>query len=196
MRGLREPLVSRGFRCGPDRPSDLSFTVTVPPDFPCYYDITGKDYSHNKWAYTLTQLRNYLEGALTLARAGGAYRTEAEFEDARASASVRAKTSRFTGVSWFERTGKWTAAISVQGYQTFLGSFDEEEDAARTYDAALGSSTRASRRSTSLGKRRSPRLWPRCRRCPRLPRRHRRLRRHPQGLRADLDARRRQRRLR
>ncbi len=34
MRGLREPLVSRGFRCGPDRPSDLSFTVTVPPDFP------------------------------------------------------------------------------------------------------------------------------------------------------------------
>ena len=49
------------------------------PDFPCYYDIVGKDYNSSKYqdtAFSLTTLRKYLEGALALARAGGTYRTQ------------------------------------------------------------------------------------------------------------------------
>ena len=44
MRGLREPLVSRGFRCSTSYQAG-NFTVTVPSDFPCYYDVVGKNYS-------------------------------------------------------------------------------------------------------------------------------------------------------
>ena len=142
MRGLRTPLRSRGFRCGPPL-SNLpnNFGVTVPPDFPCYYDVVGKDYATHDRVYTLATLRKYLDGALTLARTGGAYRTEAECEP-QAAVSVRVKngrvkTSRFTGVSRDERLGKWVASIYVQGFGISLGSFDVEEDAARTYDAAV-----------------------------------------------------------
>ena len=46
MKGLREPLVSRGFICGSVRPTrGENFNVKVPPEFPCYYDVVGKDYS-------------------------------------------------------------------------------------------------------------------------------------------------------
>ncbi len=142
MRGLRTPLRSRGFRCGPPL-SNLpnNFGVTVPPDFPCYYDVVGKDYATHDRVYTLATLRKYLDGALALARTGGAYRTEAECEP-RAAVSVRikngrVKTSRFTGVSRDERLGKWVASIYVQGFGISLGSFDVEVDAARTYDAAV-----------------------------------------------------------
>ena len=68
LKGLREPLTSRGFQCGPDRSGDKNFTVAVPPDFPCNYDVVGKDYSRNI-ANSLTQLRKYLNGALALAQA-------------------------------------------------------------------------------------------------------------------------------
>ena len=84
-------------------------------------------------------MRKYLDGALALARAGDAYRTDAEYKDARASRRVSAKTSRFTGVAWNDLSarGSWRAQISVRGTQVELGFFDDEEDAARAYDAAL-----------------------------------------------------------
>ena len=149
MRGLREPLVSRGFQCGSEKKKDRKpgtvFTVTVPPDFPCYYDVIGKDYSSctetwlvpgRDYANSLTALRKYLEGALTLARASGAYRTDAEYKP-RAPLRGSGKTSRFTGVSWNENGRYWVARISVRRSQIELGLFHDEEDAARAYDAAL-----------------------------------------------------------
>ena len=134
MKGLREPLVSRGFICGSVRPTrGENFNVKVPPEFPCYYDVVGKDYSVD----SLPTLRKYLEGALTLARTGGAYRTDAEYRDEqqRRRFTVLGKTSRFTGVHG--RPGRWIAMISVRASLKELGRFDVEEDAARAYDAAV-----------------------------------------------------------
>ena len=139
MRGLREPLTSSGFQCGLVHQNGATFGVTVPPDFPCYYDVIGKDYcpQYQNKAFSLYPLRKYLEGALALARAGDAFRTDAEYQAVRASA-VRPKTSRFTGVHKPTRgSGKWLATIDVRGSRVELGAFDDEEDAARTYDAAL-----------------------------------------------------------
>ena len=99
MRGIREPLVSRGFICNADHRNGAVFRVTVPPEFPCYYDVVGKDYvgSSHAGATSLVQLRNYLDGALTLARTGGAFRTDAEYKPRRRGRPLGAKTSRFTG---------------------------------------------------------------------------------------------------
>ena len=49
----------------------------------------------------------------------------------------RAKTSRFTGVSWHDSYSKWKAQIYVRGSTVGLGLFEVEEDAARNYDAAV-----------------------------------------------------------
>ena len=45
-------------------------------------------------------------------------------------------TSRHKGVSWYRRFGKWQAAIRVNGKSMNLGRFDDEDDAARAYNAA------------------------------------------------------------
>lgn len=45
-------------------------------------------------------------------------------------------TSRFKGVSWYKAYGRWRAQIQVDGRNRALGYFDDEEEAARAYDAA------------------------------------------------------------
>jgi hypothetical protein len=45
-------------------------------------------------------------------------------------------TSRFVGVSFRENRGKWAAYIGVAGKRIFLGYFDSEIEAAKTYDEA------------------------------------------------------------
>jgi hypothetical protein len=51
---------------------------------------------------------------------------------------TKQKSSRYTGVSWYENTGKWRAAIGSGegGKPIFLGYFDSEEDAAAAYNVA------------------------------------------------------------
>jgi hypothetical protein len=43
-------------------------------------------------------------------------------------------TSRFKGVFWDARSGKWVAAISCRGKKIHLGRFDNEVEAAQAYD--------------------------------------------------------------
>jgi len=44
--------------------------------------------------------------------------------------------SRYRGVSFSKRKGKWFATIRVNGKKIWLGYFDNELDAAKAYDAA------------------------------------------------------------
>ncbi len=45
-------------------------------------------------------------------------------------------TSKFRGVRFIKKTGKWAANIRINGKKTWLGSFKTEIDAAKAYDAA------------------------------------------------------------
>jgi len=46
------------------------------------------------------------------------------------------KTSKYKGVSFVPKTQKWRAQIKYNGISKHLGYFENEEDAARTYDEA------------------------------------------------------------
>ena len=48
----------------------------------------------------------------------------------------RAKSSRHKGVSWNKLRNKWYAKIKQDGQSYHLGVFDDEDDAARVYNAA------------------------------------------------------------
>ena len=45
-------------------------------------------------------------------------------------------TSRYKGVHWQKNRGKWQASIRVDDRRTHLGTFTDEADAAKAYDAA------------------------------------------------------------
>lgn len=46
------------------------------------------------------------------------------------------RSSRFKGVTWHRRGGKWQAQIAVEGKRRYLGLHETEEAAARAYNKA------------------------------------------------------------
>jgi len=57
-------------------------------------------------------------------------------QNCRSFQKVRGATSNFRGVSWKKNIKKWNARIMVNVKQEHLGYFDDEEEAARAWDAA------------------------------------------------------------
>ncbi len=51
-----------------------------------------------------------------------------------ANSTSRRGSSRFKGVSWYKRRGKWVAYVNCTGEHYHLGYFDDEVEAARAYD--------------------------------------------------------------
>ena len=49
----------------------------------------------------------------------------------------RGGSSRFKGVSWFARRGRWRVAFNWDRKTHFVGYFDDEEEAAHAYDASV-----------------------------------------------------------
>jgi TPR repeat protein len=49
---------------------------------------------------------------------------------------VKRQTSTYRGVSWNKRVNKWVANIRSDGKKRHLGSFEDEEEAAKAYDKA------------------------------------------------------------
>jgi AP2 domain len=45
-------------------------------------------------------------------------------------------SSRYKGVGWYPRYGKWVARIKLEGRRRCLGYFTDEREAAQAYDAA------------------------------------------------------------
>jgi hypothetical protein len=43
-------------------------------------------------------------------------------------------TSKYKGVSWNKRAGKWEVSIIARGAKYYLGKYDNEIDAAKAYD--------------------------------------------------------------
>jgi hypothetical protein len=57
-----------------------------------------------------------------------------ETASASASHAAQQRSSRFRGVSWHKGNRKWIARLRVQGVPKYLGTFDDEEAAARACD--------------------------------------------------------------
>ncbi|MCG8501769.1 MAG: AP2/ERF family transcription factor [Firmicutes bacterium] len=52
----------------------------------------------------------------------------------KAKRDTKANTSKYTGVYYFKRTGKWQAYINYMKKRSHLGYYDTEESAAKAYD--------------------------------------------------------------
>jgi hypothetical protein len=55
-------------------------------------------------------------------------------EKAQHQSKAKNKTSRYKGVSWNKQRQKWSGRITKDGNRYHLGYFDNEEDAAQSYD--------------------------------------------------------------
>jgi hypothetical protein len=70
-------------------------------------------------------------------KAAARIRRPVNFQSAGETSAVkggRGGTSHFKGVRWFKKASKWAARITIDGKNTHLGYFYDEEAAARAYD--------------------------------------------------------------
>jgi len=74
---------------------------------------------------------------LNFPKAEGDPRAKKKQQGLGAPGEVR-KQSRFTGVCWNKKDKKWMASLRKEGKKSYLGSFNDEEEAARKYDEAAG----------------------------------------------------------
>ncbi len=58
-------------------------------------------------------------------------------ENARNRRKIKGTVSRFKGVTWHRANKLWTATIFLNGKNKTIGSFRDEESAARAYDEAV-----------------------------------------------------------
>ena len=117
LTGLRGALQSRGFRCGEPAQGRTEFQVSMPQEFPCYYDIVGKGYSGSNRQDLMTSrpgLMAYLEGCLALAQAGGAYRTTADRDADGDEAARRAGKRATKAVVCFHHPGQFKASDALR----------------------------------------------------------------------------------
>ena len=63
--------------------------------------------------------------------------TEKDFDRENTVKDIKGGTSKYTGVCWNKRQGKWQGAISLYGKAKHLGYFTEELKAANAYQKAL-----------------------------------------------------------
>lgn len=56
-------------------------------------------------------------------------------ENVRNSKSHSGSSSKYKGVSWDKSKNKWEVNMYIENKKKFIGRFDEEEEAARAYDA-------------------------------------------------------------
>ena len=118
LTGLRGELESRGFRCGePKCEGRNEFDVSMPQEFPCYYDIVGNSYSGGRQDLisSKTGLVAYLEGCIALAQAGSAYRTTAD-RDADGDEAARRAAGRPTKAPdiCFHHPGQFKASDALR----------------------------------------------------------------------------------
>jgi len=79
--------------------------------------------------------KNFPAGGAAITGASGSSAEEAEEdEEEEAKDAASPTSSAYRGVSWQMREGQWVAQISVEGKHKSLGTFDNEEEAARAYD--------------------------------------------------------------
>ncbi len=91
------------------------------------------EYMHTRiTGYAMTDHAN----GISLDNRRGNLRETTYVKNNRNSRSRVGSSSKYLGVSWHKRSGKWMARIQDGDKRTHLGYFDIEEDAARAHDRA------------------------------------------------------------
>jgi hypothetical protein len=118
LAALRGELESRGFRCSEPRwEGKKEFDVSMPQEFPCYYDIVGKDYTvayRQDFMSSKSGLVTYLEGCIALAQTGRTYRTTADREADGDEAARRAGKRATKAQICFHHPGQFKASDALR----------------------------------------------------------------------------------